>query len=348
MKVAMLGLDLAKNIFQLHGVDQRGITVLRKRLTRKQLAPFLTKLSPCLIGIEACGGAHFWAREISRLGHQVRIMSPHFVRPYLKSSKNDSNDAEAICEAVGRPSMRFVPAKSQSQQDVQALHRVRAQLIKWRTALANEIRGLLAEHGIVIIQGIAPLRRQLPAIIAEEDNGLTGLFRELLTEMHERLRFVDERIKQYDRQIERILGQDERCQRVAQIEGIGSLTATALVAAVGNAREFKHGRELSAWLGLVPRQRSSGGRERLLSISKRGDRYLRLLLIHGARAAVRTAGRRKDPRALWINRLKLRRGPNVTAVALANHNARVAWALLNRGDTYRARFVPCGTQTSSS
>lgn len=346
MKVTTLGIDLAKNIFQLHGVDQRGVAVVRRRLTRQQLVPFLTKLSPCLVGIEACGGAHFWAREISKLGHQVRMMSPHLVRPYRKSSKNDSNDAQAICEAVGRPSMRFVPAKSQAQQDVQAIHRIRAQLIKWRTALANEIRGLLAEYGIVIAKGIAPLRRILPGILAQEENGLSGLFRDMLAEMSERLRLVDERIKRYDQQVERVFRHDERCQRVAQIEGVGSLTATALVAAVGNAHEFKSGRELSAWLGLVPRQCSSGGRERLLNISKRGDRYLRMLLIHGARAAVRTAERRKDPHALWISKLKARRGPNVAAVACANHNARVAWALLKRGDTYRTRVAPARSRLS--
>ena len=242
--------------------------------------------------------------------------------------------------------MRFVPAKSQAQQDVQAIHRIRAQLIKWRTALANEIRGLLAEYGIVIAKGIAPLRRILPAVLAQEENGLSGLFRDLLAEMSERLRLVDQRIKHYDQQVERVFRHDERCQRVAQIEGVGSLTATALVAAVGNAHEFKSGRELSAWLGLVPRQRSSGGRERLLNISKRGDRYLRMLLIHGARAAVRTAERRKDPHALWISKLKTRRGPNVAAVACANHNARVAWALLKRGDTYRTRIVPATSRLS--
>ena len=335
MKVTTLGIDLAKSTFRLHGVDARGVTVLRRQLTRRQLLPFLAKLSPCLVGMEAGPGAHFWTREIGKLGHEARLMSPHFVKPYVKSNKNDANDAEAICEAVGRPSMRFVPNKNTSQQDVQALHRIRAQLIKWRTALANELRGLLAEYGIVVTRGIAPLRRMLPVILEDPENGLSGLFREMLVEMAERLRILDERIRQYDLRVARVFDQDERCHRLAQVEGVGPLIATALVAAVGNAHEFKSGRELSAWLGLVPRQHSSGGKTVLLGISKRGDRYLRTLLIHGARSAVRTVERRTDLRSVSISRLKGRQGPNVAAVALANRNARVLWALLTKGESYR-------------
>jgi transposase len=339
MKTTTLGIDLAKSIFRVHGVDGRGTVVLRRQLTRKQLLPFLARLSPCLVGMEACAGAHYWAREMERLGHTARLMSPHFVTPYRKSQKNDGNDAEAICEAVGRPSMRFVPIKSAAQQDVQALHRIRFQLIKWRTALANEIRGLLGEYGIVVAKGIAPLRRELPLILEEGEGKLSGFFHEMLEEMAERLKLLDQRIRQYDFKVERIFGQDERCQRLARVPGVGALVATALVAAVGNAHEFKNGRELSAWLGLVPRQHSSGGRNVLLGISKRGDRYLRTLLIHGARAAVRVVERRRDPRSIAISRLKARRGPNVAAVALANHNARVLWALLTRREEYRPRAV---------
>lgn len=337
MKVTTLGIDLAKSIFRLHGVDARGAVVLRKQLTRKQVLPFLARLEPCLVGMEACAGAHYWAREIAKLGHAARLMSPHFVKPYRKSQKNDGNDAEAICEAAGRRSMRFVPVKSGSQQDVQALHRIRFQLIKWRTALANEIRGLLGEYGIVVARGIAPLRRELPCLLDDGAIQLSGLFREMLGELAERLKHLDERIHEYDLKVERVFGQDERCQRLAKVEGVGPLGATALVAAVGNAHEFKNGRELSAWLGLVPRQNSSGGRNVLLGISKRGDRYLRTLLIHGARSAVRAIERRKDPWSVSIGRLKARRGPNVAAVALANRNARVLWALLKRGEDYRTR-----------
>jgi transposase len=287
--------------------------------------------------MEACAGAHYWARQIQKLGHTARLMSPHFVTAYRKNQKNDGNDAEAICEAVGRPSMRFVPIKSASQQDIQAVHRIRFQLIKWRTALANKVRGLLGEYGIVVAQGIAPLRRELPLILDDEENQLSGLFREMLGEMAERLKLLDQRIRQYDSRVERVFGQDERCPRLAQVEGVGPLVATALVAAVGNAHEFKNGRELSAWLGLVPRQHSSGGRNVLLGISKRGDRYLRTLLIHGARSAIRVVERRRDPRSLAISRLKARRGSNVAAVALANHIARVLWALLKKGEDYRPR-----------
>ena len=231
--------------------------------------------------------------------------------------------------------MRFVPIKSASQQDIQAVHRIRFQLIKWRTALANKVRGLLGEYGIVVAQGLAPLRRELPLILDDEENQLSGLFREMLGEMAERLKLLDQRIRQYDSKVERVFSQDERCPRLAQVEGVGPLVATALVAAVGNAHEFKNGRELSAWLGLVPRQHSSGGRNVLLGISKRGDRYIRTLLIHGARSAIRVVERRRDPRSLAIGRLKARRGSNVAAVALANHNARVLWALLTKGEDYR-------------
>jgi len=337
MKVTTLGIDLAKNIFRIHGVDGRGAVVLRKQLSRKQMLPFLARLEPCLVGMEACAGAHYWAREIQKLGHTARLMSPHFVTAYRKNQKNDGNDAEAICEAVGRPSMRFVPIKSASQQDIQAVHRIRFQLIKWRTALANKVRGLLDEYGIVVAQGLAPLRRELPLILDDEENQLSGLFREMLGEMAERLKLLDQRIRQYDSKVERVFSQDERCPRLAQVEGVGPLVATALVAAVGNAHEFKNGRELSAWLGLVPRQHSSGGRNVLLGISKRGDRYIRTLLIHGARSAIRVVERRRDPRSLAISRLKARRGSNVAAVALANHNARVLWALLKKGEDYRPR-----------
>jgi transposase len=342
MKVTTLGIDLAKNIFRLHGVDGRGAVVPRKQLSRKQMLPFLARLEPCLVGMEACAGAHYWAREIQKLGHTARLMSPHFVTAYRKNQKNDGNDAEAICEAVGRPSMRFVPIKSASQQDIQAVHRIRFQLIKWRTALANKVRGLLGEYGIVVAQGLAPLRRELPLILDDEENQLSGLFREMLGEMAERLKLLDQRIRQYDSKVERVFGQDERCPRLAQVEGVGPLVATALVAAVGNAHEFKNGRELSAWLGLVPRQHSSGGRNVLLGISKRGDRYLRTLLIHGARSAIRVVERRRDPRSLAISRLKARRGSNVAAVALANHNARVLWALLKKGEDYRPRSAQSG------
>ena len=284
MDVRTLGIDLAKNLFQVHGVDGQGRTVLEGQFRRRQLLPFVAQLRPCLVAMEACGGAHYWAREIAKRGHEVRLMSPEFVRPYVKSNKNDARDAEAICEAVGRPSRRLVAVKRQAQQDMLALHRVRSLLIRERTALMNQMRGLLAEYGIVITQGAVPLRRALVQILEARDHGVSELLRELLGEMSERLRFIEDRLRRYDLRIAEFARADERAGRLMAVEGVGPLTATALIAAVGNARQFRSGRELSAWLGLVPRQHSSGGRNVLLGISKRGDRYLRTLLIHGARA----------------------------------------------------------------
>jgi transposase len=256
--------------------------------------------------MEACGSAHYWAREIERLGHTFRLMGPQFVTSYRKGNKNDPNDAEAICEAVTRPSMRFVPIKRDQEQDMLALHRVREQLIKNRTALANQIRGLLRERGITVVKAIARLRAAVPLILEDQTNGLSGLMRELVGEMAERLRGLAEQIRRHDQRIARLCQADERCRRLVEVEGVGPLIATALVAAIGNARQFRTGCALSAWLGLVPRQHSSGQRTVLLGISKRGDRYLRTLLIHGARSATRVAERKRDARSVWVNRLKLR------------------------------------------
>jgi transposase len=334
--VRTLGIDLAKNVFQVHGVDANGKVVVARRLRRRQLLPFIAQLKPCLVGMEACGGAHHFAREITKHGHEVKLMSPRFVRPYVKSNKNDARDAEAICEAVTRPSMRFVVIKSQAQQDILALHRVRALLIRERTALMNQIRGLLAEDGIVIAQGSAALRRTV-AELEDNENGPTPILREILVEMSERLRLFEERLKGYDSRITGFARNDQQVVRLMAVEGVGPITATALVATVGDARQFRTGRELSAWLGLTPRQYSSGERTVLLGISKRGDRYLRTLLIHGARSALYYAARRHSRRSEWLEGLKKRRGTNIAAVALANKNARVLWALLRRAEDYRFR-----------
>jgi transposase len=334
MKVTALGIDLAKNVFSVHGVDGRGKTVVHRGLRRRQLLPFMRQLEPCLVGMEACGGAHYWAREMAKLGHRARLMSPQFVRPYVKSNKNDARDAEAICEAVGRPSMRFVAIKSQAQQDMMALHRVRSLLIRERTALMNEMRGLLAECGVIAAQGASALRRLIATMLAEADDRISSLLREVLAEMNERLRLFEERLKRYDLRIAELARTDARAGRLMAVPGVGPLSATALIAAVGDARQFRSGRELSAWLGLVPRQHSSGERVMLLGISKRGDRYLRTLLIHGARTTLRHVGHKPDPRSRWVATLRERRGPNIAAVALANKNARVLWALLTRGEQY--------------
>jgi transposase len=337
VNVRTLGIDLAKNVFQVHGVDANGKLVVARRLRRRQLLPFIAQLKPCLVGMEACGGAHHFAREITKHGHEVKLMSPRFVRPYVKSNKNDARDAEAICEAVTRPSMRFVVIKSQAQQDILALHRVRALLIRERTALMNQMRGLLAEDGIVIAQGSAALRRAVAELQDNSENGPTPVLRQILVEMCERLRLFEERLKEYDSRISGFARNDQQVVRLMAVEGVGPITATALVATVGDARQFRTGRELSAWLGLTPRQYSSGERTILLGISKRGDRYLRTLLIHGARSALYYAARRHSRRSEWLEGVRKRRGTNIAAVALANKNARVLWALLRRGEDYRVR-----------
>jgi len=335
MQIVRIGLDLAKHVFQVHGVDARGKVVSRKTLRRDAVARFFANLPECLVGMEASNGAHYWARVLSDLGHEVRLISPHFVKAYVKSNKNDRNDAEAICEAIGRPSMRFVPPKSSEQLAIQAVHRIRQRLVTSRSRLANQIRGLLAEHGIVIARDISRLRRALADIAGSTDDGLNEMIRALVCDVREELADLDQRIAAYDRRVRELHRSSELCQRIGKIEGIGPVTATALVAAVGDRTCFKNGRQFAAWLGLVPKQQSSGGRTRLLGISKRGDRYLRTLLIHGARAALGKVGNKQDPRSLWLSKMRERRHPNIAAVALANKNARIVWAMLANDEVYK-------------
>ena len=334
MQLARIGLDLAKNVFEVHGVDVDDRAVLRKTLRRDAVPQFFAELPPCLVGMEACSGSHYWAKVLSDLGHEVRLISPQIVTPYVKSNKNDRNDAEAICEAIGRPSMRFVPPKSSEQLEIQAVHRVRQRLVSDRTRLVNQIRGLLAEHGVVIGRDISRLRRALAQIADGADNDLGDLILDLVRDIHQELAELDRRITSYNRRIRNLFQTNEMCQRIGKIEGIGPITATALVAAVGDRSCFRNGRQFAAWLGLVPRQRSSGGKSRLFGISKRGDRYLRTLMIHGARAVLGKAGGKTDPRSQWIGRMRERRHPNVVAVALANKNARIVWSVLSRDEEY--------------
>ena len=334
MQLARIGLDLAKNVFEVHGVDVDDRAVLRKTLRREAVPQFFAELPPCLVGMEACSGSHYWANVLSDLGHEVLLISPQFVTPYVKSNKNDRNDAEAICEAIGRPSMRFVPPKSSEQLEIQAVHRVRQRLVSDRTRLVNQIRGLLAEHGVVIGRDISRLRRALAQIADGADNDLGDLILDLVRDIHQELAELDRRITSYNRRIRNLFQTNEMCQRIGKIEGIGPITATALVAAVGDRSCFRNGRQFAAWLGLVPRQRSSGGKSRLFGISKRGDRYLRTLMIHGARAVLGKAGGKTDPRSQWIGRMRERRHPNVVAVALANKNARIVWSVLSRDEEY--------------
>jgi transposase len=336
MQVTRVGLDIAKRVFQLHAVDERGVVRTRKTLKRAQVKEYFAQLPPCLIGIEACAGSHYWGRELGKLGHTVKLMAAQFVTAYRKSGKNDANDAEAICEAVGRPAMRFVSVKSEEQQSVLMLHRARTLMVANRTAQVNQIRGLLGEFGIVVPQGITRLRSQLPQILENAEKGIPDLARQALADLLEQLRYFDEQVQDYDKQIAQLAEHSEPAKRLMAIDGIGPLTATALVATVGDARVFANGRQFAAWLGLTQRQNSSGGKTRLGQITKRGDRYLRGLLVHGARATMRFLGRREDPKSEWVKRLRARRHANVVSVALAAKHARIIWAMLARGTGYDA------------
>lgn len=340
MKLTTVGIDLAKSVFQVHGVDARGNTVLRKQLRRNQVTAFFARQERCLIGMEACAGAHHWARELMALGHAVRLIAPQFVKPFVKANKTDAADAEAICEAVTRPSMRFVPVKSIEQQTVLSLHRARAGFVKARTALANQIRGLLTEYGIVLAVGMRQVRAGVPELLEDGERNLPPLFRKLLSRLYEHLRELDEQVAVLDRDIEAWHQTNEDSQRVAQVPGIGVLTATALVASIGEAKSFKNGRQLAAWLGLVPRQHSSGGKVRLQGISKRGDVYLRTLMIHGARAAERTAKPDRSATDAWTAAMVKRRPKNVVLVARANKHARIVWALLAHRRDYESTYRP--------
>lgn len=339
MNITTIGLDLAKNVFQVHGVNEQGKTVLKKQLKRSQVLPFFANLAPCLIGMEACAAAHHWARKLVTLGHDAKLMAPQFVKPYVKSNKNDARDAEAICEAVSRPHMRFVPVKTPAQQAVLSLHRARQGFIKARSAQANQLRGLLGEFGIAIPQGIRQLSTHVPDIVEDADNGLPGLMRGLVQRLWEHFQELDRQVGELDRDIRRLQREDEASRRLAEIPGIGFLSASALAATVGDAKAFANGRQLAAWLGLVPRQHSSGGKEILMGISKRGDCYVRTLLIHGARAVIQQAERRNEADS-WLKRLLARRSKNVATVAVAAKNARIAWAILAHGRDYDSEYQP--------
>ena len=340
MKITTVGIDLAKNVLQVHGVDARGKAVLKKQLKRGQVLAFFANLPPCLIGMEACGSAHYWARQLQALGHTVKLIAPQFVKPYVKTNKHDAADAEAICEAVGRPNMRFVPIKTVEQQAILSVHRARHGLGKARTAQANQIRGLLSEFGIVIPKGMAHIAKRLPEILEDGENGLPGVFRHLLQRLGEHLKELEHQVAALEGEIQRWHRDNEASRRLAAIPGIGVLTASATVATAGDGKSFTRGRQLSAWLGIVPKQHSTGGKPTLLGISKRGDSYLRTLYIHGARAVIAQVERHPERADDWLKRLLARRPKNVVVVALANKNARIAWALLAHGCDYQPRGTP--------
>ena len=335
MKITTIGIDIAKSIFHLCGVNKMGRVLKKKQLKRKQMLPYLARLEPALVVMEACGGANYWAREIQALGHEVKLIAPQYVKPYVKGNKNDYNDAESIAEAAQRANMRFVPIKSVEQQDIQNLHRQRERIKKARTALVNQVRGLLAEYGIVINKGVAAVRKGLPDILEDAENGLTMRSRELFADLLEELRLLDERLKRSEEQIEACNRENEVCQRLDEILGVGPITASAAYAAAGDGKDFVNGRHFSAWIGLVPGQHSTGGKSTLLGISKRGNAYLRTLFIHGARAVLRHSANKTDRFSLWAQALVERRGYNKACVAVANKMARIAWVIMAKGETYR-------------
>lgn len=339
MEVTTIGLDIAKNVFHLVGTDAKGTEVVKKRRRRAQVLGFFANLPRCVIGLEACGGAHYWGRELEKLGHEVRLINARHVVAYRRAQKNDYNDARAIAEAVVQPRMRFVALKSEAQQELQALHRVRNGVRQERTRWMNRARGLLGEYGVVMGKGVSVFRQRVPVVLAAADNGLSLSFRELLHEIYERVCALDEQLRACDRRVKAASRANETCQRLDEVPGIGEIVATGLVAAVGNGRQFRRGRDLSASLGVVPRQHTTGGQVRLLGISKRGDRYLRTQLIHGARAVVRHAHRKADPLSRWVERIRQQRGTNVAAVALANKLLRIAWVILARGERYSPQLA---------
>lgn len=335
MKITTIGLDIAKSVFHLVAVNHTGRFIRKKQLKRQQVLAHTAKLECCTIVMEACGGANYWAREFMAQGHQVKLIAPQYVKPYLKGNKNDYNDAEAIAEAAQRPNMRFVPVKAVEQQDIQNFHRQRERLKGERTALVNQIRGLLAEYGIVINKGVPAVRAAVPRILEDADNGLTPLSRELFAELLDELHSLDERFKRCEQRIQAVNQENEVCQRLDEILGIGAITASAVYAAAGNGQDFVNGRHFSAWLGLVPGQHSSGGKAVLLGISKRGNAYLRTLFIHGARAVLLHSARKEDSFSRWAQAVLERRGHNRACVAVANKMARIAWVVMAKGERYR-------------
>jgi transposase len=333
--VITIGVDLAKSVFQVHGVDAEGAIIVRRQLRRRQVLPFFEKLSPCLVGMEACATSHHWGRAIEQLGHHVRLMPPRYVKAYVKNQKNDAADAEAICEAVSRPTMRFVEIKTTEQQSVLILHRTRQMFVRQRTTLINAIRAHLAEFGIVAQIGRNGVESLLRIIGEHEDSRLPEVARACLKALVTQLHLVKQQVLEADRRILAWHRSNETSRRLDSIPGVGPLVATALVASVSNPQAFKSGRDLAAWIGLVPKQNSSGGKERLGGISKHGNRYLRMLLTVGALAVIRYAETHGTAHRPWLARLLERRPAKVAAIALANKIARMAWVIMARGERYR-------------
>lgn len=338
MQLTTIGLDIAKNVFHVIGLNQAHTVCLKKKLSRSKVLSYFAQLPRCRVVLEACGGSHYWGRQLQKLGHDVKLLSPRAVKAYVQGNKNDYNDALAIAEASNRPRLRFISVKTTEQHDLQSLHRLRASVVRQRTEVSNRIRGLLAEYGIVIRKGLAPLRQSLPVLISDETDELSGEFKCLLVQAYEQLCQLDEHIHTYDRMLARQVKANEDAQRLMSTPGFGPVLSSVFISAIGDGQGFRRGRDVSAFLGLVPRQHSTGGKPLLLGISKRGDGYLRGLLIHGARSVVKHAERKTDPFSQWINQLVQRRGKNKATVALANKLARIGWAVLTSGKTYQSKL----------
>lgn len=334
-KITTTGLDLAKSVFHVVGFTERGKEALKKALRRNQVLPFFAQLPPCKIGMEACGSSHYWARELGKLGHTVRLIPAQHVKAFLRGNKNDYNDARAIAEALNRPRMRFVRPKSVEEQDLQALQRLRQNAMDERTALCNCLRGLLAEYGLVVPKGVNILRRRIPELLEDAENGLSELFRQLVARDYRRLQELDAHVEYYQQQLLAHSARSSACQRLQTIPGFGPVLATSFQSVVGDGSAYRRGRDVSASLGVVPKQHSTGGKTVLLGISKRGNKHLRALLIHGARSAMRAATNKDDRLSQWINKLRAARGPNKAAVALANKMARMGWAVLAHQTVYQ-------------
>ena len=336
--ITLIGIDIAKHVFHLHAVNKRGECVFQKKISRNKLLATLSTIPHCRVAMEACGSSNYWGRKLTELGFEVKLIPAQYVKPYVKSNKNDSEDAAAIAEACTRPHMRFVPVKSVEQQDIQSIHRIRQRIVRARVALTNEVRGLLAEYGIIVPQGIAHIRRTLAKII--DSTQLSFEFKGCLRELGDELAELSARIERFDAKIKRIAKSYPVCVRLQKIGGIGAITATALVAAIGDGTQFKNGRQCAAWLGLVPRQYSTGGKPRLGRISKRGNTELRSLLVQGAKNVVRYANGKTDRRSIWVQSLKGRKGSNKTAVAIANKNARIVWAIITKDEDFNRNYLP--------
>lgn len=337
MHIKRLAIDLAKDVFQLYGVDENRNVIIEKRIkSREKFVEFITKLGPCELVMEACSGANYWARKFTAMGYKVMLISPQYVKPYIQRNKNDYRDVRGIMEASYWSGISFVTPKTIEQQDIQSLLRIRNNLLETRTAISNQLRGLMSEYGVTVKTGYENLRSELPGIFDRcNENGLSQMIKELIEGQYNMLLVIQEQIDVLDIQIKQLSTMNDTCKRLQKIEGIGPISALAIIALVGNGSGFKNGRHFAAYMGLTPKQHSSGSRECLLGISKRGDRYLRSLLIHGGRAVVRTAEKKTDSRSTWVNRIKDKGGYNKAAVAVANKNARIVMAMILSGEEYK-------------